>query len=276
MKDKSQTIAKAVTLRDAIICIAVPILIIIVYLINQALGYGNIAVNQGLDGIKNTYLSSVLTGLGTSLELVALMKLINRPVQSILFTLLSQLVLIFSDLAQGYSFYESFSNTGVIEIYFNIIAIVMLIMLWIKYSKQAKKAKEALALSKYIKFNRAPLKVPIWAVFSIVCLGLSLVVSSANEVEVGLWSDTLPFRIYVGLTLFVPTLTTLAMYTASDLVYYFYGAMMTLKLVAVCRLVERNEFRWTMLLICLIQILVYVYCLIKYIAYRRANNSDEK
>ena len=275
MKDKSQTIEKSIALKDTIICITVPILIIIIYLINQALGYGNIAVAQGSEGIKTTYLSSCLTGLGTGLELVALIKLINRPVQSILFTLLSQLVLMFSDLTQGYSFYESFANTGVIEIYFNLLAIGMLIMLWRKYSKQAKKAKESLALSNYLRLNRAPLKVPMWAVFSIICLGLSLVVHSANEVEVGLWSDTMPFRVYVGLTLFVPTLTTLAMYTASDLVYYFYGAMMALKIVAVYRLAERDEFRWTILLICLIQLIVYVYCLIKYIAYRRAISKVE-
>ena len=77
MKDKSQTIEKSVALKDKIICIAVPILIIIIYLINQALGYGNIAVAQGSEGIKTTYLSSCLTGLGTGLELVALMKLIT-------------------------------------------------------------------------------------------------------------------------------------------------------------------------------------------------------
>ena len=254
--------------------IALILIIVLIYLINQALGYGNIAVAQESENIKTTYLSSCLTGIGTSLELVALLKLINRPVQSILFTLLSQIVLVFSDLSQGYSFSESFSNSGVIEIYFSLMAIGMLVMLWKKYSKQSKKKNEALALSKYIKFKREPLRVPMWAVFSIICLGLSLVVASANKLEVGLWSDSIPFRVYVGLTLFVPTLTTLAMYTASTLVYYLYGSMMALKLVAIARLATRGEARWTLIIISLIQLLVFMYCLISYLTFRKVKSSN--
>lgn len=279
MKDKYKNTNKTVGLKinnntNKIICIAVQILIILIYVINQALGYGNIAMAQELDSIKTTYLSSCLTGFGTSLEVVALIKLINRPVQSILLTLISQIILIASDISQGYSLYEAFSNTGVLEIYFNLIAIGMLIILWRQYRNQANKSKEQLALSKYINFERPPIKVPIWAIFSIICLCLSLVISSAYKLEVGLWSDTIQFRMYVGLTIFIPTLTTLSMYTASNLVYYLYGSMMALKVVAIYKLIERSEFRWTVLLICMIQMVVYIYCLIQYIAYRKSNNTN--
>lgn len=262
--------------RTNCMCIALMIIITVLYLINQALGYGNIAVAQESENIKTTYLSSCLTGIGTSLELVALMKLINKPVQSILFTLLSQIMLMASDLSQGYNFSESFSNSGVIEIYFSLLAVGMLVMLWKKYSKQSKEKNEALALSKYLKLKREPLRVPMWAVFSIACLGLSLVVASANKLEVGLWSDNIPFRVYVGLTLFVPTLTTLAMYTASTLVYYLYGSMMTLKIVAIVRLATRGEVRWTLIIISIIQILVFVYCLISYLTFRKVKADNGK
>lgn len=262
---------KSINIKN-IICLASIVAMILIGAINQLLGHGNIAVNQGIAGISTNYLSSILTGLATGLELVALIKLINKPVQTILFTLASQIILIVSDISQGYSLHESFSNTGVFEIYFSFIAVGMLIVLWRSYSKQAKKENKLLGLSSYIKFKREPLKVPMWAIFSIACLGLSLVLSSAYNVEVGLWSDKLPFRIYVGLTLFVPTLTTLAMYTASNLVYYLYGAMMLIRVIVMCEMLSNNELRWTTLVSCIIQIAVYVYCIYEYIAYLKRTN----
>ena len=255
---------------DLIICLACVIIITIISLTGQALGYGNIAVEQGQEGISTNYISSLFTGIGSGLELAALVKLVNRPVQSILFTLLSQLVLFLSDITQGYSFYESLANTGVFEIYFNLVAVGMLVVIWRSYSKQAKKNNEQLALSKYIKFERLPLKVPMWAIFSIACLGLSLVLSSAYNVEVGLWSDNLPFRVYVGLTLFIPTLTTLAMYTASNLVYYLYGIMMALKTVVMVEMLSTESLKWTMVVTCVLQSIVYVYCVYRYITSLKA------
>lgn len=249
------------------------ILIIALYLINQLLGYGNIAMAQQVEGVVTTYLSSALTGLGTGFELVALIKLLNRPVQSILFTLLSQVVLMLSDVAQGYSIREAFGNNGVFEVYCSVVAIGMLIWLWSKYAKGSKTEDSKLSLRKYIAFNREPIRLPMWAIFSVACICLSLVAASANKLEVGLWSNTIQFRVYVGLTLFIPTLTTLAMYTASNLVYYLYGSMMVLKIVAVFRLALREEFRWTILAISLIQLIVYVYSLVRYIRSRHKNEN---
>ena len=205
--------------------------------------------------------------------MVSILMTLYKPVITMLLVTLSQITAIADEMLQGNTFKVAVENVG----YTFLIGIVVTLGFIIYIAKKNCNKKDKLVdnIKKIILHENKPLKLPIWSVFIIWCMFLTVLFSTANSDLLVGYEDK-EFQIFAAAVLISPTFLYLSVYTVSNMTYHFYGLYSIIKLYTLYKLYIIHSLDWITAVATIIELLISILIITLYIKQRKVEKLWKK
>lgn len=173
----------------------------------------------------------------------------NRPLISLLFTLIEVCATILSTMR------ATKSNMDIHDLLW-LILVLLVIIINISYIKIKDKSTNLL------KYKRNIVKIPIWLRIVVYATLTNLVFGMANNENLVLLNNSRMFRIYSVIAIMMPTITMIARLTTSVLAYEMLAFQIIAEIFTLANLLLMNKANKMEEVWVILEIAVLVYCII--------------